>query len=100
MVEIPLKPKKPSTDDAPKLEQPEQPSTDGASKPEQPEQPSTDDATVTGKRKREGSSDVEPSSHDAKRLASASVPDSKGIEAIILDDDANDDEGGAIMIDD
>ncbi|KAJ6118554.1 Molybdenum cofactor biosynthesis MoeB [Penicillium samsonianum] len=100
MVEIPLKPKKPSTDDAPKLEQPEQPSTDGAPKPEQPEQPSTDDATVTGKRKREGSSDVEPSSHDAKRLASASVPDSKGIEAIILDDDANDDEGGAIMIDD
>ncbi|KAJ5956331.1 hypothetical protein N7501_010610 [Penicillium viridicatum] len=70
-------------------------------KPEQPTQPSTDDLTVTGKRKREGSSDeVELSSHDAKRLASASVPDSKGIEAIVLDDDANDDEGGAIMIDD
>lgn len=69
-------------------------------KPEEPAQPSTDDPTVTGKRKREGSSDeVELSSHDAKRFASASVPDSNGIEAIVLDD-ANDDEGGAIMIDD
>ncbi|CAG8119959.1 unnamed protein product [Penicillium nalgiovense] len=66
-------------------------------KPKQPAHPSTDDATVTGKRKREGSNDeVEPSSHDAKRLASASVPDSNGIEAIVLDDD----EEGAIMIDD
>ncbi|KAJ5356930.1 Molybdenum cofactor biosynthesis MoeB [Penicillium concentricum] len=74
MVEIPLKPAKPA-----------QPS---------PDLPATDDATVTGKRKREGSSD--DSSHDAKRLASASIPDSKGIEAIVLDDD----EGGAIMIDD
>lgn len=56
---------------------------------------------MTGKRKREGSSDeVELSSHDAKRLASASVPDSNGVEAIVLDDYANDDEGGAIMIDD
>lgn len=81
MVEIPLKPEKPT-----------QPS---------PDLTITDDATVTGKRKREGSSDeVERSSHDVKRLASASVPDSKGIEAIVLDDDANDDEGGAIMIDD
>ncbi|KAJ5479853.1 Molybdenum cofactor biosynthesisMoeB [Penicillium desertorum] len=66
-------------------------------KPEQPAHPSTDDATVTGKRKREGSNDeVEPSSHDAKRLASASIPDSNGIEAIVLDDD----EEGAIVIDD
>jgi ubiquitin-like 1-activating enzyme E1 B len=86
MVEIPLKPK-----------QPVQPPTDDAQKPEQPAHPSTDDATVTGKRKREGSNDeVEPSSHDAKRLASASIPDSNGIEAIVLDDD----EEGAIMIDD
>lgn len=86
MVEIPLKPK-----------QSAQPPTDDAQKPEQPAHPSTDDATVTGKRKREGSNDeVEPSSHDAKRLASASVPDSNGIEAIVLDDD----EEGAIMIDD
>ncbi|KAJ6183892.1 hypothetical protein N7519_005193 [Penicillium mononematosum] len=86
MVEIPLKPK-----------QPAQPPTDDAQKPEQPAHPSTDDATVTGKRKREGSNDeVEPSSHDAKRLASATVPDSNGIEAIVLDDD----EEGAIMIDD
>ncbi|KGO76338.1 Molybdenum cofactor biosynthesis, MoeB [Penicillium italicum] len=81
MVEIPLKPEKPV-----------QPSTDPTT---------TEDATVTGKRKREGSNDEEErSSHDVKRLASASVPDSKGIEAIVLDDDANDDEGGAIMIDD
>ncbi|CAG8903427.1 unnamed protein product [Penicillium egyptiacum] len=82
MVEIPLKPKRLV-----------QPSTDLAA--------TTDGATVTGKRKREGSNDeVELSSHDAKRLASASVPDSKGIEAIVLEDDANGDEGGAIMIDD
>ncbi|OQE44100.1 hypothetical protein PENCOP_c002G02760 [Penicillium coprophilum] len=73
-VEIPLKPAKPA-----------EPSHDA---------PATDDATVTGKRKREGSND--DSSHDAKRLASASIPDSNGIEAIVLDDD----EGGAIMIDD
>ncbi|OQE00739.1 hypothetical protein PENVUL_c047G07261 [Penicillium vulpinum] len=72
-------------------------------KPTKPAEPSpvlpatTDDATVSGKRKREGSSDeLERASHDAKRLASASIPDSKGIEAIVLDDD----EGGAIMIDD
>ncbi|CAI7633852.1 unnamed protein product [Penicillium glandicola] len=81
MVDIPLKPK-----------QPAQPSPDLPA--------TTDDATVTGKRKREGSSDeVELTSHDTKRLASASIPDSKGIQAIVLDDDANDDEG-AIMIDD
>ncbi|KAI3208989.1 hypothetical protein CBS147311_1710 [Penicillium roqueforti] len=73
-------------------------------KPKQPVQPSSDlpttagDAIETGKRKREGSSDeVELSSHDVKRLASVSAPDSKGIEAIVLEDD---DEGGAIMIDD
>ncbi|CDM31363.1 hypothetical protein CBS147339_390 [Penicillium roqueforti] len=73
-------------------------------KPKQPVQPSSDlpttagDAVETGKRKREGSSDeVELSSHDVKRLASVSAPDSKGIEAIVLEDD---DEGGAIMIDD
>ncbi|KAI3279238.1 hypothetical protein DTO003C3_1940 [Penicillium roqueforti] len=73
-------------------------------KPKQPVQPSSDlpttagDAIETGKRKREGSSDeVELSSHDVKRLASVSAPDSKGIEAIVLGDD---DEGGAIMIDD
>ncbi|KAJ5800405.1 uncharacterized protein N7518_002473 [Penicillium psychrosexuale] len=73
-------------------------------KPKQPVQPSSDlpttagDAIVTGKRKREGSSDeVELSSHDVKRVASVSAPDSKGIEAIVLEDD---DEGGAIMIDD
>jgi ubiquitin-like 1-activating enzyme E1 B len=66
-------------------------------KPKQPAPPSTDDAAVTGKRKREGSDDeVEPDSHDAKRLASASVPDSNGIKAIVLDDE----EEGAIMIDD
>jgi ubiquitin-like 1-activating enzyme E1 B len=86
MVEIPLKPK-----------QPAQPPTDDAQNPEQPAPPSTDDAAVTGKRKREGSDDdVEPNSHDAKRLASASVPDSNGIKAIVLDDE----EEGAIMIDD
>ncbi|KOS41945.1 hypothetical protein ACN38_g7166 [Penicillium nordicum] len=85
-VEIPLKPEQVNPEQV---------------QPEQPAQPSTDDPTVTGKRKREGSSDeVELSSHDAKRLASASVPDSNGIEAIVLDGDANDDEGGAIMIDD
>ncbi|KAI2731904.1 hypothetical protein CBS147332_1043 [Penicillium roqueforti] len=73
-------------------------------KPKQPVQPSSDlpttagDAVVTGKRKREGSSnEVELSSHDVKRLASVSAPDSNGIEAIVLEDD---DEGGAIMIDD
>jgi ubiquitin-like 1-activating enzyme E1 B len=77
MVEIPLKPVKPA-----------QPS---------PDLLANDDATVTGKRKREGSSDeLELSSHDAKRLASASIPDPKSIEAIVLDDD----EGGAITIDD
>ncbi|KAJ5178550.1 Molybdenum cofactor biosynthesis MoeB [Penicillium coprophilum] len=76
-VEIPLKPAEPA--------EPVKPS---------PDAPATDDVTVTGKRKREGSND--DSSHDAKRLASASIPDSKGIEAIVLDDD----EGGAIMIDD
>ena len=86
MVEIPLKPR-----------QPAQPPTDNAQKPEQPVHPSTDDATVTGKRKREGSNDgLESNSHDAKRLASASFPDSNGIEAIVLDDD----EEGAITIDD
>lgn len=96
MVEIPLKPEQPAQPSADLL-----PTTGDALQPEKPEQASTDDPTVTGKRKREGSSDeVELSSHDAKRLASASVPDSKGIEAIVLDDDANDDEGGAIMIDD
>ncbi|EKV15800.1 Ubiquitin-like activating enzyme (UbaB), putative [Penicillium digitatum] len=80
MVEIPLKSVEPV--------EPAQPSTDPTA---------TDDATVTGKRKRESSSDdVEQSSHDVKRVASASVPDSKGIEAIVLDDE----EGGAIMIDD
>ncbi|KAJ5195841.1 Molybdenum cofactor biosynthesis MoeB [Penicillium cf. viridicatum] len=96
MVEIPLKPEKPAQPSADLL-----PTTGDALQPEKPEQASTDDPTVTGKRKREGSSDeMELSSHDAKRLASASVPDSKGIEAIVLDDDANDDEGGVIMIDD
>ncbi|KAJ5423282.1 Molybdenum cofactor biosynthesis MoeB [Penicillium cf. griseofulvum] len=80
MIEIPLKPAKPA--------KPAQPS---------PDLPANDDATVTGKRKREGSSDeLEVSSHDAKRLASASSPDPKRIEAIVLDDD----EGGAITIDD
>ena len=82
MVEIPLKPKKPV-----------QPPNDLLT--------TAGDTTVTGKRKREGSSDeVELSSHDVKRVANASVPDSNGVEAIVLDDDANDDEGGAIMIDD
>ncbi|KXG52804.1 Molybdenum cofactor biosynthesis, MoeB [Penicillium griseofulvum] len=77
MVEIPLKPAKPA-----------QPSPDLAA---------NGDATVIGKRKREGSSDeLELSSHDAKRLASAPIPDPKSIEAIVLDDD----EGGAITIDD
>lgn len=59
----------------------------------------TDDANATGKRKRESSSDeLELTSHDAKRLASTSIPDSNGIEAIVLDDD--DDDEGAILIDD
>lgn len=57
----------------------------------------TNDAVESGKRKRGDSCDeLEQTSHDAKRLASAPVPDSKGVEAIVLDDE----EEGAILIDD
>ncbi|KAJ5559077.1 Molybdenum cofactor biosynthesis MoeB [Penicillium sp. DV-2018c] len=100
MVEIPLKPRKP-TPDATAV---------------------SDSAVGTGKRKRQGSSPgLEPGgTHDTKRLASASVPDSSGIDATVINDreisadDAKrlahissgteaiviDDEDGAIMIED
>ena len=73
-------------------------------KPKPPAQPSpepaviTDGLSVTGKRKREGEDggDAElQNEHNAKRLASTSIPDTESNEPIVLDDD----EDGAILID-
>jgi hypothetical protein len=118
MVEIPLKPKKPTPDataatngaigtgkrkregSSPGLEPGGTHDTKRLASASVPDS-SGNEATVIddeegGKRKREGSSaDLELGTHDAKRLANASVPDSSGIEAIIIDD-----EDGAIMIED
>jgi ubiquitin-like 1-activating enzyme E1 B len=73
-------------------------------KPKPPVQPSPEPAvaidgtSATGKRKREGEGvdDLEAANeHNAKRLASTSIPDTESNEPIVLDDD----EDGAIMID-
>jgi ubiquitin-like 1-activating enzyme E1 B len=85
MVEIPRKPKsqplaQPSLDTAA--------SANGETGPEPAA--STDSEAVTGKRKREGSSDL-TNEHNAKRLANTSIN-----EPIVLDDD----DEGAILIGD
>ncbi|KAJ5990208.1 hypothetical protein N7499_010735 [Penicillium canescens] len=56
---------------------------------------STNGETVTGKRKREGSSDL-TNEHNSKRVASGFVPGMDSNGPIVLDDD----EEGAILIDD
>ncbi|KAJ5783126.1 Molybdenum cofactor biosynthesis MoeB [Penicillium paradoxum] len=87
MIEIPLKPKQPT-----KPSPEPTPVTNIATA-----ELGTNDATETGKRKRADSTDeLEKTSHNAKRLASAPIPDSNVVEAIVLDDD----EEGAILIDD
>jgi hypothetical protein len=56
---------------------------------------STNGETVTGKRKREGSSDL-TNEHNSKRVASGFVPGVDSNGPIVLDDD----DEGAILIDD